>query len=104
ERHPAGDVIEDAIADSHRFDAPAVPALEALDREAEDAGLAEGLGRPGDHPVLRRPPLGAAPFALSLRATGPGGCLYGCLWNFGFVAHHRIVAGRTIRGGGGWGP
>src|ERR1700730_11281740 len=41
EGHPARHVVEDAIADAHRFDSPPVAALETLDREAQLTGLAE---------------------------------------------------------------
>src|SRR2546425_1516173 len=64
--HPAGDVVEKPVAHAHRLDAPAVAALEALDREAVLAGLAEVIRRADDHPVLRGP----AAAGLSLAAGG----------------------------------
>src|SRR5437660_9763949 len=71
--HPAGDVVEKPVTHAHRLDAPAVAALETLDREAVLAGLAEVIRRADDHPVLRRP--AAAGLPLAPRAAGPRGSL-----------------------------
>src|ERR1700687_3143662 len=73
ERHPAGDVVEHPIADTHGLDAPPVAALQTLDRESLLACLAEVVGRADDHPVLRGATLGTAGLPLAARAAGLGG-------------------------------
>src|ERR1700730_1114681 len=52
ERHPASDEGQQSVADAHRLHPAAMAALEALDGEAELAGLAKVVGRADDHPVL----------------------------------------------------
>src|SRR5437899_3438496 len=71
--HPAGDVVEKPVAHAHRLDAPAVAALEALDRKAVLAGLAEIIRRADDHPVLGGP--AAAGLSLAPGASRSGGPL-----------------------------
>src|SRR5438034_2176843 len=100
EPHPAGDVVEQPVADPHRFDAPAVAALQALDREAVLTGLAEVVGRADDHPELRRP--GAAGLALPPRPARFGRPL-GLGRRLLVVGHEPKVTCRSRRPGA-WGP
>src|SRR3989441_8385899 len=87
--HPAGDVVEKPVTHTHCLDAPAVAALEALDREAVLAGLAEVIRRADDHPVLRRP----AAAGLSLAAGA--GCFCRAL---SFGRWGRFVVGHGHQG------
>src|SRR2546426_357011 len=97
EAHAAGHVIEEAVAHAHRFDAPAVAALQALNREPVFPRLAKVVRRADDHPVLGGP--FATRLALPPRATGFGRSLrigLGSPWS---VRHGRKITYRSRRPG-----
>src|SRR2546428_685901 len=97
EAHAAGHVIEEAVAHAHRFDAPAVAALQALNREPVFPRLAKVVRRADDHPVLGGPY--ATRLALPPRATGFGRSLrigLGSPWS---VRHGRKLTYRSRRPG-----
>src|SRR6266550_5806987 len=101
--HAARDVIEETVTHAHGFYAPAVPALQSLDREPVFSRLAKVVRRADDHPVLGGPT--ATRLALPPRAPGLGRSLLiwlGGLWS---VRHRRKITYRSRRpGAAGPGP
>src|ERR1700694_2746781 len=100
ECHPAGDVVQQPVAYPHRFHPASMAALEALDREAQLAGLAEVVRRADDHPVLRRPPFRPPVLAFPFGAAWLGSRFGYRVCGARLFCHLGNVAGTATQGPG----